>query len=70
MFKPSSDFFTDCSNVLLHLCDSLLLFIHVTFAFVILSGLFLGTLRSPAGKSSHLGSLVYDVSLCFCHFPI
>ena len=39
------------------------------FVFVILFCLFLAVLWSPAGQAP-LGSLVCDVFLCFCHFPI
>ena len=39
------------------------------FVFVILLCLFLAALWSPAGKAPFC-SLVCDVFLCFCHFPI
>ena len=40
------------------------------FVFIIMTCLFIAALWSPAGKGlTSLGSLVYDVSLCFVPFP-
>ena len=41
------------------------------FVFVMLSSLFLAALWSPAGGNVDLlDSLLCDVCMCFCHFPI
>ena len=45
-------------------------FCYLCFVSVMLSCLFIAALWSPAGKSWPLGSLVDDVFLCFCHFPM
>ena len=41
-------------------------FCYLCFVFVMFSCLFIATLWSPAVK----GSLVCDVLLCSCHFPV
>ena len=46
-------------------------FCYLCFVFVMLSCLFIAALWSPAGIGlTPLGFLVYDVLLCFRHFPI
>ena len=40
------------------------------FVFSILSCLFIQSCGRQLGKGCPLGSLVCDVFLCFCHFPI
>ena len=45
-------------------------FCYLCFLFVMLSCLFIVALRSPARKGWSHGSLVCDVFLCFCHFPM
>ena len=63
MFKPSSNFLTDCSKAVL------LLWIP----FVISVGLCHTVLQHCGhllGKGWSIGSLVCDVFLYFCHFPI
>ena len=64
MFKPSSNFLTERSKVVLLLWVPFV--ICVSCLIVIVSCLFTEALWSPAGK----GSLVCDVFLCFCHFLI
>ena len=45
-------------------------FCYLCFVFGMLFCLFIAAMWSPAGKGWPLGSLVCDVFLCFCHFPM
>ena len=60
-FKPSSkNGFTGPSKAMLPLWIILAIYILC----------FIAALRSPAGKDWPLGSLVCEVLLCFCQFPM
>ena len=45
-------------------------YLFIMLVFVMLSCLLLAALWSPAGRGWPLGSLVCDVFLCFCCFPM
>ena len=45
-------------------------FCYLCFVSAMLSYLFIASLCSPAGNGLTYGSLVCDVFLCICHFPI
>ena len=51
------------------LCESFC-YLCFTFAFILLPCLFIEPCGHLLRRGCSLGSLVCDVSLCFCHFPI
>ena len=67
MFKPSSNFLTDCSKALLLW---ILYVICVSYLSVILSCLFLAALWPPSGKGLTSWLSCMWCFLVFCHFPI